>query len=237
MAIRSLAVAAHVLRDPREQDEVVSLFEKLAAETGWRVKRIYTELQQVWGHVIKDTSGDRIPSAAAKARSTSPLAMIPPSLDLPPPTSMLMHGYVNSKESGSTIYGGPSPSFSNFCGPLPHKASASLNISTSSMPTTSIDWNRSLLFGPGRKDSVYHYPPHQLQAANSVVSSTGTTASVVPIDSSSAHSSPSSMPLEPRRPLHMVNPLMHADFSYPDHPYKAFYKPPNEPLHSYSQPH
>ncbi|CAK7563996.1 MAG: hypothetical protein SEPTF4163_001879 [Sporothrix epigloea] len=92
VAIRSLAVAAHVLRDPREQDEVVSLFEKLAAETGWRVKRIYTELQQVWGHVIKDTSGDRIPSAAAKARSTSPLAMIPPSLDLPPPTSMLMHG-------------------------------------------------------------------------------------------------------------------------------------------------
>ncbi|CAK7264631.1 hypothetical protein SEPCBS119000_001096 [Sporothrix epigloea] len=215
VAIRSLAIAAHVLRDQREQHEVVSLFEKIAAETGWRIERICTELKQVWGRESKDTTGKSIPTIGAKRGSISTSTVLPALLDLPPPTSMLKHDLCHANEGALPLFAESSPDFSNTSGHLLRRTSAGL----------------------GREDYFYRQHPHQLQAAASAVLGTGTMALVEPISSSSDHSSPTLEPFVPHRLSHMVNPLMHADFSLPDHPYKAFYKPPNESPFSHPQLH
>jgi hypothetical protein len=49
VALRSLAIAAECLVVRREQEEVLSIFEKIKKETGWRVGFINTELKEKWG--------------------------------------------------------------------------------------------------------------------------------------------------------------------------------------------
>lgn len=49
MAIRSLAHAAECLTDRREQEEVLSIFEKINKETGWRIGFVFKELKEKWG--------------------------------------------------------------------------------------------------------------------------------------------------------------------------------------------
>ncbi|QIW99356.1 hypothetical protein AMS68_004874 [Peltaster fructicola] len=49
VAIRSLAHAAEVLTDRREQEEVLEIFEKINKETGWRIGFVYGELKEKWG--------------------------------------------------------------------------------------------------------------------------------------------------------------------------------------------
>ncbi|CAK3993052.1 Adhesion and hyphal regulator 1 [Lecanosticta acicola] len=49
VAIRSLAHAAEVLTDRREQEEVLQIFEKINKETGWRIGFVYKELKERWG--------------------------------------------------------------------------------------------------------------------------------------------------------------------------------------------
>lgn len=49
VAIRSLAIAAECLVVRREQEEVLSIFEKIEKETGWRVGFIPKELKKKWG--------------------------------------------------------------------------------------------------------------------------------------------------------------------------------------------
>ncbi|KAK4494608.1 hypothetical protein PRZ48_013964 [Zasmidium cellare] len=49
VAIRSLAHAAEVLTDRKEQDEVLQIFEKINKETGWRIGFVYKELKEKWG--------------------------------------------------------------------------------------------------------------------------------------------------------------------------------------------
>ncbi|TDZ19950.1 Transcription activator AMTR1 [Colletotrichum orbiculare MAFF 240422] len=49
VAIRSLAIASAVLTDPREQDEVLQLLDRIHAESGWRLGMIHSELKRTWG--------------------------------------------------------------------------------------------------------------------------------------------------------------------------------------------
>lgn len=49
VAIRSLAHAAEVLTDRREQEEVLEIFSKINKETGWRIGFVYKELKEKWG--------------------------------------------------------------------------------------------------------------------------------------------------------------------------------------------
>ena len=49
IAIRSLAHAAEVLTSRREQEEVLSIFDKINKETGWRIGFVYKELKEKWG--------------------------------------------------------------------------------------------------------------------------------------------------------------------------------------------
>ncbi|GKT47507.1 uncharacterized protein ColSpa_07688 [Colletotrichum spaethianum] len=49
VAIRSLAIASAVLTDPREQEEVLEILDKIHAESGWRLGKIHGELKKAWG--------------------------------------------------------------------------------------------------------------------------------------------------------------------------------------------
>jgi hypothetical protein len=49
VCIRSLAHAAEVLTDRREQEEVLRIFEKINKETGWRIGFVYKDLKDKWG--------------------------------------------------------------------------------------------------------------------------------------------------------------------------------------------
>ncbi|CAK1358107.1 unnamed protein product [Cercospora beticola] len=49
VAIRSLAHAAEVLTDRKEQEEVLTIFDKINKETGWRIGFVYKELKEKWG--------------------------------------------------------------------------------------------------------------------------------------------------------------------------------------------
>ena len=48
VAIRSLAIAAESLSDRAEQDEVLSIFERIQKETGWRIQIIFDSLKKKW---------------------------------------------------------------------------------------------------------------------------------------------------------------------------------------------
>lgn len=49
VAIRSLAHAAEVLTERKEQEEVLTIFDKINKETGWRIGFVYKELKEKWG--------------------------------------------------------------------------------------------------------------------------------------------------------------------------------------------
>jgi hypothetical protein len=49
IAIRSLAHAGEVITDRTQQEEVISIFEKINKETGWRIGFVYKELKEKWG--------------------------------------------------------------------------------------------------------------------------------------------------------------------------------------------
>ena len=49
VAIRSLAIASCVLTEPREQDEVLEMLDKICAETGWNLAKVHSELKKAWG--------------------------------------------------------------------------------------------------------------------------------------------------------------------------------------------
>ena len=49
VALRSLAHAAEILTDRREQEEVLQIFDKINKETGWRIGFVYGDLKAKWG--------------------------------------------------------------------------------------------------------------------------------------------------------------------------------------------
>ena len=49
VAIRSLAIAAECLVSRREQEEILTIFDKIRKETGWRVAFLHKELKEKWG--------------------------------------------------------------------------------------------------------------------------------------------------------------------------------------------
>ena len=69
VALRSLAIAAECLTVRREQEEVLSIFERIRKHTGWRVDYVKTELPQRWGwaEVPTPTTGTSNASAASGA--------------------------------------------------------------------------------------------------------------------------------------------------------------------------
>lgn len=52
VAIRSIAIACEVLQERREQEEVLTIFEKIRKETGWKIGFLSDELKQKWGWTV-----------------------------------------------------------------------------------------------------------------------------------------------------------------------------------------
>lgn len=49
VSLRCLAIAAECLTERRSQEEVLTTFEKIIKETGWRADFIRGELSEIWG--------------------------------------------------------------------------------------------------------------------------------------------------------------------------------------------
>jgi hypothetical protein len=49
VAIRSLGIAAEVLVDRREQEEVLQILHRIKKETGWNIGFLHDELKEKWG--------------------------------------------------------------------------------------------------------------------------------------------------------------------------------------------
>ncbi|KAJ9632357.1 hypothetical protein H2203_000762 [Taxawa tesnikishii (nom. ined.)] len=91
VAIRSLAHAAECLTDRREQEEVLSIFEKINKETGWRIGFVFKELKEKWGwhdslhnprlNSINSNNSCHLIRASCRAKRSCRLAVAPP----PPP--------------------------------------------------------------------------------------------------------------------------------------------------------
>jgi hypothetical protein len=92
VAIRSLTIASSVLTDLHEQKEVVTILEKINADTGWRLGKILSELKKAWGWEGGGTSasasgavsltaqflGGSLPQAVITATSSAPIAVPAP---------------------------------------------------------------------------------------------------------------------------------------------------------------
>jgi hypothetical protein len=68
VAIRSLHHAAECLTDRKEQEEVLTVFEKINKETGWRIGFVYKELKEKWGWNEEATAEQVAQTHAAKER-------------------------------------------------------------------------------------------------------------------------------------------------------------------------
>lgn len=93
-SIRCLAVAGENLTDRREQEEVLTIFDRIKKETGWRVTFIHDDLKEKWGWSTQEydnvsstssstfypPSGSSAPSvpSAAPSRPKFPVGIINP---------------------------------------------------------------------------------------------------------------------------------------------------------------
>lgn len=90
VALRSLAIAAECLVIRREQEEVLEIFEKIRAETGWKVGFLHNELKTKWGWQQEEQIQQQM---AAQQHSLAqffpnPSQVPPVSLPSAPPPSM-----------------------------------------------------------------------------------------------------------------------------------------------------
>ncbi|OHE94091.1 hypothetical protein CORC01_10666 [Colletotrichum orchidophilum] len=70
VAIRSLAIASAVLTDPREQEEVLEILNKIHAESGWRLGSIHGELKRAWGWPSPAPSHASVPGVLGEHRGS-----------------------------------------------------------------------------------------------------------------------------------------------------------------------
>ncbi|KAF1992786.1 hypothetical protein P154DRAFT_152639 [Amniculicola lignicola CBS 123094] len=74
VALRSLAIAAECLTTRREQEEVLSIFDKIRQETGWQVGFLNKELKEKWGWNNQDAalSAPQMPNGNMQYQQTVP---------------------------------------------------------------------------------------------------------------------------------------------------------------------
>ncbi|KAH9439177.1 hypothetical protein MCOR02_002747 [Pyricularia oryzae] len=247
VALRSLAIAAAVLRDRREQEEVVAIFDRITRETGWRLGKVYLELEKSWGwkpeppkHGVatgsdgnssnnnSSSSSNNTTTAAtsnnASARQTASSSSIPQNQ--------------NQSQGQSQSQNQAAAASVN-----PISMSAAMSAAPMRQPPPKLQRPQS---NPSPRPQPSRRSSGIAPTASPVGMGPGTTGPQQPpllITSfptmqqqqqyfSPQHqhpphqmTTPTQQPT-PTRPL--VNPLLsRADFSLPDHPYQNWYQPPN----------
>ncbi|KAF4627965.1 hypothetical protein G7Y89_g10185 [Cudoniella acicularis] len=84
VALRSLAIAAECLVIRREQEEVLEIFDKIKAETGWKVGFLHKELKTKWGWPSEDAPQQQMLAQATSLAQFFPTNTQAPSVSLPP---------------------------------------------------------------------------------------------------------------------------------------------------------
>ncbi|TGO65728.1 hypothetical protein BCON_0001g00420 [Botryotinia convoluta] len=84
VALRSLAIAAECLVVRREQEEVLTIFEKIRKETGWRVGFLHKELKTKWGWPDETTQQQQMMPQANSLSQFFPSNTPAPTSNLPP---------------------------------------------------------------------------------------------------------------------------------------------------------
>ncbi|KAF7903446.1 uncharacterized protein EAF01_006495 [Botrytis porri] len=84
VALRSLAIAAECLVVRREQEEVLTIFEKIRKETGWRVGFLHKELKTKWGWPDETTPQQQMMPQVNSLSQFFPSNTPAPTSNLPP---------------------------------------------------------------------------------------------------------------------------------------------------------
>ncbi len=95
VAIRSMAISASVLKDRREQDEVMAIFFKINKETGWRLGKVHSELQRAWGW----TTAPSLSASAGLGKHTAP----PPPMQTQQQRQQQQQQYAAASSGGDTF--------------------------------------------------------------------------------------------------------------------------------------
>lgn len=246
VAIRSLAIAGAVLRDPREQNEVLAMVNRIYRMTGWNLKGIIGELRRAWGWDPPENP----PSAAT---STGP--SLPPHIASAPvmaPAAAAQGGTLGAAAVISQLFGPREPSAQSTMQqqqqqqhedarrtsqppqpPLPPvmpsvaaaaaaAAERHRHASLTSNPPPPVLPSYSMFSASSTNTGAGGGARHGSIASSSHASPAGTAHTPASVSSTAANA-----PTPPSRP--MVNPLLaQADFNQPNHPYREWYKPPEK---------
>lgn len=101
VAIRSMAIAAEVLIEHHEQEEVLRIFEKIKKETGWKVGFLHNELKEKWGWNREEAVQQALlhqqqsGSIAQYFPDTTSATALPQAPPMPAPQSKIPGGILN----------------------------------------------------------------------------------------------------------------------------------------------
>lgn len=237
VAIRSLAIAGAVLRDPREQNEALAMVNRVYRMTGWNLKGIIGELRRAWGWDPPD-----VPPSTATSTG--------PSL----PSHVTSAPVIAPAAQGGTL--GAAAVISQLFGPRDTPAQSTMQDDgrrTSQPPLPPVLPSAAVAAAAAaerhRHASLTSNPPPPILPSYSMFSAASTSSTGAagaggarhgsiassnhPSPAGTAHtpasvsSTAANAPTPPSRP--MVNPLLaQADFNQPNHPYREWYKPPEK---------
>ncbi|KAK2614727.1 hypothetical protein N8I77_001532 [Diaporthe amygdali] len=239
VAIRSLAIAGAVLRDPREQNEVLAMVNRIYRLTGWNLKGVIGELRRAWGWDPPDVP----PSTAT---STAP-SLPPHAASAPVIAPAAQGGTLGAAAVINQLFGPRDPSGHST---MLQQQQQEDTRRTSQPPLPPVIPSAAAAAAAAaaerhRHASLTSNPPPLLPSYSMFSASSNTATGVARHGSiaSSSHPSPAgtahtpasmsvsstaaNAPTPPSRP--MVNPLLaQADFNQPNHPYREWYKPPEK---------
>ncbi|PKS05909.1 hypothetical protein jhhlp_007740 [Lomentospora prolificans] len=204
VAIRSLAIASSVLTDPREQDEVLEIMQKITKESGWGLGRVMTELKKAWG---RDAGGGPAgekgvglaakffgPGQASQSPGQNPIPPMQPTQPQQqvPPVQQHMPDHASQHHQQQHYPQRPGPQQRRATHPQPHM----------------------------QPQQQIHTPPMSGQQHHHLMGTAP--GQQTPIVSASG-----TLVVAPAPMKASINPLSFADFSLPNHPYQNWYEPPS----------
>lgn len=197
VAIRSLAVASAVLTDPKEQEEVLGILERFHIESGWHLGSVTEELKRGWGWMVDDIG---TPSQNNGQAQVQTIGHGGPGVPPPPPAPV---------HRATSFGGGGGPS-----GPGGPGGDGLGGLTSRFFDGPSLNHATTSLAGPS---SVFG--GSSVGGGSAACLGAGKTPA---LSSQGTHTSQAQQSNNAR-----VNPLSHADFSLPNHPYQNWYEPPN----------